>query len=1216
MLLGRPRRRKVFPVLGGEEDEASLSDEEATRMQQEQLQPGRASLVVESASEDGDSDGPVVMGHHARQLRSARRRSLAGKAQPRRKAGGRHEDRRQPGWDNSDSVSGGSSAGSATLRRGRRNGGGLARDADDDEEEDIDDEQSHEGKRANKSRYKRKQRRSNQTGSGSGSEGGDFVEAEEKDPRYTIGELSEAGLAGFAGSGAGGAVSQLGASKSSVLSPGGGQARHGLVRVGGVGGDSLVVGGGSGALSEAGEGGEVVEFAAVDDGAEQIVGAFGGSGVAGGSGGPGAQLNPELERHVEKLAELYEHSKKKNRELRKKLRSAEQQSEAVRKKARKLEEDMEEAELKAELNLRMLQYKSKGGEAGPRTMAGDLEAQRKRDEQRRQMYSADGGAEENETEGIATVGVDSASSKWVKRLGALSRKHFPLNRDLRRIEAHFGSSVAAYFSFLRWMFINYLVMGALCGMFLLKHVYSLQTFSALSAAERKAQYNSRGEPWAYYDWRAASWGEKVGFLPRFTMFSSFNPGDSGTMYYSGTLYAGTAIRDARGAAVAPVADDTLVQGAAAGERLDYVTIIAVCHLVLLASAGYKWIREDRRSKVFAMFEQLENKSRFAQLALNAWDHSLKDRAEIEDLKHALLDTYFVSVKELEAEDLRKQRSLEQRVVLFLRRSLSNLLYLAVQGGSATAIILLTAESGTLGAKIQLAIANNELLRPLFSIVAGSLVPIAVSFINGCLPTIVAYITALEKWDDAGFYTKLMLFRLYVAKIFNAVIQVFSFLQLLDPFLLRGTPASYILGEDLDRSTRRNTEKRFEIAAALFLTGTPSGAQLCRADMYGLGVFQLVVTEFVISKSIFLGWPMTRWFVTAKLLKRPFVRPEFLVARQMVSALYFQQLCFLSLPFYPFGTIAIALLMLLAFKIESRTLEAFMQKPKKAWSAKDAANFFIKFFVFSLCVSLTVTFLMLSDRNLPKACPLQEHVMRAKLPAAAQNPLAVCYDGDLSSSSDAKLCPLAGRSALEVLAKTRQSEGLEELRFWEDWLVATNRTAPDAAAVNAVAALRNASLMSYASETAVSDSSLLVNETAVSDTSLLVCSLACGPFVYNTNIYQPFDQFLERNLSTLYVLLTGNPFVIWAIVLLVMLRLFFVTNTLSVTQDLWQEKELALRTVVVGLESKLKKATVKMDKMKMIDSPAASPMLLLSPIASPSPLASPTAPTLAAQIGKK
>jgi hypothetical protein len=1215
-MLGRPRRRKVFPVLGRENDEADASDEEVTRQQQQLPQPGRATLVVESASEEGDSDGPVVMGHHARQLRGARRRSLTGKTQPRRKVGGgrHHDEHSQPGWDNrgrnSDSGSAGSSVGSvgtSALRRRRRRHDGQHMEGNDDD----DDEEEEDDRRRRKSNNKRSNRRSDQ--SSSGSEGREFAECDENDPRYTLGEVSGAGLAGFAGSGTGGAVSQLGASKSSVLSPGGG---HGVGRdrglglgralgaVSGVGSEALALGGGTVDPSEqiSGEVGEVVQFAAVDDGAEQIVGAFGGSGGAAGSGGPGALVNPEVERRVEKLAELYEHSRKKNRELRKKLRAAEEQAEAVRKKARKLEEEMEEAELKAELNLRMLQYKSKGGDAGPRTMAGDLEAQRKRDEQRRQMYSADGGADD-ETEGIATVGVDSASSKWVKRLAALSRKYFPLNRDLRRIEARFGSSVAAYFSFARWMFINYLIMGVLCGLFLLKHVYSLNSFSALSAAERRAQYNSRGEPWTYYDWGAASWGEQVGFLPRFTMFSSFNPGDSGTMYYSRTLYTGTEIRDAGGAAVAPVDDETLVQGTAAGERLDYVTIIAVCHLVLVASAGYKWIREDRRSKVFSMFEVLENKSRFAQMALNAWDHSLKDRTEIEDLKHALLDTYFVSVNELEAEDLRKQRSLEQRIVLFLRRCLSNLLYLAVQGGSATAIIILTAESATLSAKIQLAIANNDVLRPLFSVVAGSLVPIAVSFINGCLPYIVAYITAFEKWDDAGFYTKLMLFRLFVAKIFNAVIQVFSFLQLLDPYLLRGTPVSHILGEDLDRSIRLNTEKRFEIAAALYLTGTPSGAQLCRADMYGLGVFQLVVTEFVISKSIFLGWPLAQWLVTTRLLKRPFARPEFLVARQMVSVLYFQQLCFLSLPFYPFGTIMIALLMLLGFKIESHTLEAFMQKPKKAWSAKDAANFFIKFFVFSLCVSLTVTFFMLNDRNLPKACPLQEHVTRAKFAGADENPLARCYDGDLRSSSDTAICPLAPRSAPEVLAKTRQNEGLEELRFWEDWLVATNRTAPDAALVNAAAMLRNTSLMGYA------------NETAVSDTSLLICSLACGPFVYNTNIYQPFDQFLERNLSTFYVLLTGNPFMIWSIVLLVVLRLFFITNTLSVTQDLQQEKELALRTIVVGLESKLKKATVKMEKMKMIESPAASPVVMLSPIASPSPLASPIAPTLATQIGK-
>eukprot|EP00644_Phytophthora_capsici_P011868 jgi/Phyca11/72776/gw1.12.677.1 len=67
-----------------------------------------------------------------------------------------------------------------------------------------------------------------------------------------------------------------------------------------------------------------------------------------------------------------------------------------------------------------------------------------------------------------------------------------------------------------------------------------------------------------------------------------------------------------------------------------------------------------------------------------------------------------------------------------------------------------------------------------------IVPAVVTVINAILPKLISLLTAIEKWDDVGFAIKAMVTRLYLAKILNVLIQLFSFALLLDPLLLTST----------------------------------------------------------------------------------------------------------------------------------------------------------------------------------------------------------------------------------------------------------------------------------------------------------------------------------------------------------------------------------------------------------------------------------------------
>lgn len=160
----------------------------------------------------------------------------------------------------------------------------------------------------------------------------------------------------------------------------------------------------------------------------------------------------------------------------------------------------------------MLQYKSLG--ANKAGIGGnDAEAQRKRDEARRQMLQADGGDDELHHFGVNESSRVGVLAFYYLRLKRWLRRNFSfLDGDLRRIEARFGSSVASFFYFFRWMILNYFLMAIVCVIYLVRHILSLVAFSALSSAERESRYNSASEPVKYYDWQVSFGGLILGYL--------------------------------------------------------------------------------------------------------------------------------------------------------------------------------------------------------------------------------------------------------------------------------------------------------------------------------------------------------------------------------------------------------------------------------------------------------------------------------------------------------------------------------------------------------------------------------------------------------------------------------------------------------------------------------------------------------------------------------
>ena len=86
----------------------------------------------------------------------------------------------------------------------------------------------------------------------------------------------------------------------------------------------------------------------------------------------------------------------------------------------------------------------------------------------------------------------------------------------------------------------------------------------------------------------------------------------------------------------------------------------------------------------------------------------------------------------------------------------------------------------------------EIYRIQFASFSAFLVPVAVSLLNAFQPPIIIKIAQFEQWDDPGRQVKYTVWRLFVAKLLNVILQVASFSMLADPVLLRGRSFGFIL----------------------------------------------------------------------------------------------------------------------------------------------------------------------------------------------------------------------------------------------------------------------------------------------------------------------------------------------------------------------------------------------------------------------------------------
>lgn len=198
-------------------------------------------------------------------------------------------------------------------------------------------------------------------------------------------------------------------------------------------------------------------------------------------------------------------------------------------------------------------------------------------------------------------------------------------------------------------------------------------------------------------------------------------------------------------------------------------------------------------------------------------------------------------------------------------------------------------------------------------------------------------------------------------MFNAAIQLASYLFLASPFLLTGQESVPLVRGFTHDMVRAAAEQAFDPTA-----------YDCRVEQVSSGLFTLVLTEFLVGKVLMVAVPVAKRTV-AQLRSKPATKAEFNVAQAMVGLLYFQALVLMAFPFSPSTAILGVLFFAGNFKFEEYALRTFQQKPKKPWSAKDSGSFFIKFYFITVALfsfALVHSF-ALSNKQWAKQCAFQD-----------------------------------------------------------------------------------------------------------------------------------------------------------------------------------------------------------------------------------------------------
>jgi len=325
-------------------------------------------------------------------------------------------------------------------------------------------------------------------------------------------------------------------------------------------------------------------------------------------------------------------------------------SEAIRErddlklKVEELEEEMDELQTAFEeemadrdkasggMNIFMTGMGARSGSSNNASTSVDSQAMEA--EIRAQLMKVDDGDELSHM-----IGVDVKNISWKKRLGAFFEKSLPFRKDIRQVEAQFGTAVGAYLSFYRWIYMQFAVLFIVAGGFAIVHV------SFLARRETFLEIIS---------WNVM--GDNPTYLMKFMRFQSFT----------------------------------------SDEAQLYISVVIMLNFVLLINAIMKLVSEDQKRKRTTAASNDED-MKYAKFILGAWDNNLGSKAEADDLKGSLGQNLILLNSETRSAGAIRERTNYEFFILAVRRFWANVAYLITIVASGNIIIALQVQQKSLEA---------------------------------------------------------------------------------------------------------------------------------------------------------------------------------------------------------------------------------------------------------------------------------------------------------------------------------------------------------------------------------------------------------------------------------------------------------------------------------------------------------------------------------------
>ena len=487
----------------------------------------------------------------------------------------------------------------------------------------------------------------------------------------------------------------------------------------------------------------------------------------------------------------------------------------------------------------------------------------------------------NNQEEDEAVNYDEFQGKegWYKSFKKRLAKYKPFQKDVERVQARFGTAVTSYFIFYRFVYLQIALMGIIAVVFGIIHIVFQTTL---------------------YGSNFTTLMTGVGFLPGFMLHSSYH----------------------------------------ADEALDYTMFLMIGMVVFGVSIIEHLIMEDRHMKRVNA-SQKGNEAPYAKDLFCAWDMSAcKTEKETEVQKGSISNVFITKIEESRIKGLRDQRSRCDVAILYLRRLIGFILYLAVQGASFAAIGLVTIYTDDIA---------NAVASSGFASFSSVIAPLALNIINGMAPPLLKYITELEAWDSGQVKVQILLGRMYLSNIMNTLILAISYLLLADPFLFAEYPTFRALLE---------TEE--------------SGEFTCRIDQCADAMFSLLLTNYFIQNStkFLIPWGKIK---LQKIQKKSVIKMEpFEIEPSMINLFSYMSLVMITFPFAPLSLIFMPLAFYTKIKWEVWVMLNYNARPKKTWKAQNSGVIFTSFYLCTLMIiGLPAIFYFLSTKSFPKNCDIQD-----------------------------------------------------------------------------------------------------------------------------------------------------------------------------------------------------------------------------------------------------